>query len=419
MGSGLAIADAQPGESLQLWHSRAIAACGDFYPAYTGLRNALLPKWHGTVGHQLALAYACADAGPEVTEVPRLFEGIIATYASSVEDRSRIFRNPTVAKRLARYGEQTWKAASPEKRNSRCGRMAVFAWMTGNYAAAANAIGHLNGTFPMIVREYLDSLEVSPGVFAGESILRGGPLREIYEAAVLARANGHYDDANLLIASLLFLAPPNAQPRVGEMLKLTDVERELETGKWVTIAGDNRPCGWVVSEGDIAFNSRGWMRLHGTDERVRLFFTGRANTDFAMRGSARLTPTKSETSPKPATFGIVFDRNALGAGPLARNAFTMEIKPTAPGVGKAVLTFAGKEMSAPVEVQLRAENEFEFTRSGKEVRFRWNGTEAVASLPPKHVPPPNASIGFGWSNQGAGAFTEILRLEVRNLKAAL
>ncbi len=419
MGAGPRSPEIPPGETLQLWHSRAIAASGDYYEAYTRLRDALLPKWHGSVAHQLALGYACADAGPDVTSVPRMFEAIIMGYARGVEDRSRVLHNPTVAKRLIRFGEDSLKAARPDRRNAYRGRLAVFGWMTGNYSVAANALSGLDGTLPKLVREYLDGLELSPAAFAGESILRSGPWRAIYETALLARKNEHYDDARLLFGSLLFFAPPNALPHVGEMLKVAAAERELETGQWVTLAGNGRVCGWVVSEGDVDFNSRGNIRMHGADERLRAFFTGRVNTDFAMRGSARLTPRESAPSKYLATFGIVFDRNAIGAGPSARSAITMEIKPTKPGVGNAVLTFAGKEMSAPVEVSLRPENEFEFTRSGKEVRFRWNGTEAVAEMPPHHVPPNNASIGLGWSSQGAGAFTEITHLEVRNLKAAL
>ena len=97
----------------------------------------------------------------------------------------------------------------------------------------------------------------------------------------------------------------------------------------------------------------------------------------------------------------------------------MEIKPTSVVAGKAVLLYAGKELSAPVEVELRAENEFEFTREGRRVVFRWNGKEAVAEMPANHVPPPDAAVGVGWASQGINAVTEVTKLEVRNLKVEL
>jgi hypothetical protein len=45
----------------------------------------------------------------------------------------------------------------------------------------------------------------------------------------------------------------------------------------------------------------------------------------------------------------------------------MEIKPTEPNTGKAVLTWAGTEISPPTDVELRAENEFEFSREERRV----------------------------------------------------
>jgi hypothetical protein len=329
-----------------------------------------------------------------------------------------VLRNPVVVDRLVRISLGNWKAAAPVQARSLRGKVAVIGWMTGRFGLASAAVAGLEGKLPVSARDWLEEFEVPPTAFIGESVLRAGPLRTVYELGCRARQNGHHHASRMLFGALLFVSPPAVIPHLGEMLKLVDAEEQAANGHWVNVVGEGRPWGWVASEGDCSISSRGVLHLHGSRDRVRMYFTGRLARDFAARGTAVFNPKKVEGA-RPAAFGIVFDRNRLGAGRAARRAFTMEIKPTSAVAGKAMLMNAGKELSSAVEVELRPENDFEFTREGWRVVLRWNGKEVVAMMPADHVPPADAAVGVGWANQGRNAVTEVTKFEVRNLKVEL
>jgi hypothetical protein len=67
---GVAMADAEPGESPRLWFDRAVAARFDYLPAYDTLRNALRWRWSGDPEALLAFARECSATRRFDTEVP-------------------------------------------------------------------------------------------------------------------------------------------------------------------------------------------------------------------------------------------------------------------------------------------------------------------------------------------------------------
>jgi hypothetical protein len=174
----------------------------------------------------------------------------------------------------------------------------------------------------------------------------------------------------------------------------------------------------VNSDSVWSIDPAGGLKFRAMVNRVRNFFTARVSPNFAMRGKVLLTE-KQPLTIRTAGFGIAFDRTNLGEGRSTRAALTMEVRPSKVDAGMVALVLNGRSISRPVKVDLREENDFEFTRDGAKLSLVWNGKKVAATLPAGYEAPRDPSVGLGWQGLNTGGFTIVKRLEIRNLNPSL
>jgi len=404
------------GEDFQSWHERAIAACADYPDAYSRVERALMPRWHGSKAHEIAFAFACADTNRRDSSIPNRFISALDRLDDELEDPRELYRVPAVAERVVRiYRAKLDAHNNATEATVNLGKLAVYGWLAGRSDVAREAVLKMGGGWPRMIDPLIHEYEIGRNAFVFDCLTSGTWLAPVAKAASAARDQRKFDEARLMLSSMIPSVPLAGKPYLWESIRLISIEEKLGGGDWVSLTGENAYVGWLPIEGQIYSRGRNGALFAGGNARFRTMFTGRVGSDFELRGKVKF----KQSSTRYAAFGVLFERNPIGAGMNQRSALTMEVKLDSPTAGTAALVYRGTRVSEPGSVEVKETNEFHFRKVANRVTLTWNGKEILAEIPKDYPVQTHPLMGLGWMPQPYGTETEVRDLEIRRLSKEL
>lgn len=404
-------------ETERLWFDRAVAAHFDYYPAYVALMWALRPRWGGSHAEMLAFGLDCKATERYDTYVPIVFIDAINDISSELPDWRPFLRQPQVA---AAFMEVTRKAlAEPTRaaeREKRTSYLAVNAWMSGDFATAANTLRQIGFKLHPMARQRLAAFKADPETFMSESLLLGGPQAAVYAAAEQAREKGDTATAERLYQEVIVKTPeevPAAAALPRRCLAELALERQLGTGEWVSLTAGDLAKAWQPIEGKWTLEENE-LRLKGEDKPVLIVSPVAIRGDFEMRGEMDVQAPANCCRHLDVVVGYQPELATRAMYVAARQAGGAQ-----KWIGAIQYHGEDQQLAHQVPKAVEAANKFVFRSEGGRFSLSINGQSIFDQAEPKEQPRAidDGRVGFGGYNYCAKNRWSFRNIEVRRLKA--
>gem|GEM_PF-5150682 len=268
-----------PGETLRQWFDRCTAGMFDYIDAYKRFIWFSRPQWGGSSAQVAAFGMACAATKRFDTQVPSmLLEALdtIADDAESLEARKKYFRDPAIGPAVffvcESYAKQALAKPDLEKWQS---RLAIYAWLAGDYTRSSAALKQLNGVLSPAVAPLLRKLQVdATELIAETSIAAAGQIKAL-DAAI-----AHYQKRSYPAARAAFIAVgrkvgPAAHPGMRRWMALVDIEERFMKGETVKLTTDEDLSLWDRGLGNWKAGPDGSLVATGWEGYGRIFHRAR------------------------------------------------------------------------------------------------------------------------------------------------
>lgn len=293
-------------EEMRMWFDRALSAEIDNAEAWSAMRFALYPRWHGSLPAILALGETALNTGRFDTDVPRkLFDSVTAIEAElglppgrRILGRSQVW--PLLEKMYRGY-----IAAQTDKRNERGWRstFAVVAYLAGRNQVAREQLEAIDWD---IQKWSLGGWKTDLSLMVVEVAARTGAAADIVNAADKAHAEGRLSQAGDAYSVLTARADLDPRTREYARLKLAmvDSEKKLNRGEWVSfLPSSTTDPQWIVHGGKISLPAPGTLEVSSPPRGHMLVCRMNVGTDFAIRGEWEKVSSSNEAYQAGFVFG--------------------------------------------------------------------------------------------------------------------
>lgn len=293
-------------EEMRMWFDRALSVEIDNDEAWSAMRFALFPRWHGSLPALLALGETALNTGRFDTDVPRkLFDSVTAIETEmQLPPGRRIFGRPQVWPLLEKM-YRGYIDAQTNAVNQRGWRstFAVVAHLAGRDQVAREQLEALDWD---IQKWSLAGWKTDLSLMVNEIAARTGPSADAINAADKAHAGGRLSNAADAYSALAARADLDPRTREYARLKLAMIESEkkLGRGNWVpflpTSANDPQ---WIVHAGKISTPAPGTLEVTSPSNGHMLVCRMNVGTDFAIRGEWEKVSSSNDSYQAGFVFG--------------------------------------------------------------------------------------------------------------------
>jgi hypothetical protein len=288
-------------EDVREWFDRAVAAQFDHLPAYSRMRNALLPRWGGSHRAMRDFGRECLETGRFDTMVPYQLMEIVRRIASDIGGDISVYQRSDVSSDLLAMADGYLGEPSMS---------AGHGW----YRALKIAIAVHRRDWEL-ARTLVDAETepLSADAFTQVGLDRDGSLGEIFarsrEAApIYAEAErfqiaGRRDEAVARFRALLKDADEHSPlfDHVAQRIDAIEFERSFEAGDWTPLSTDPSLRGWKIVGGNWSSEEGGLLVGKATSSGLQLLCERDLGVRFQLRGSVIF-----RTSPYRNQFNIGF-----------------------------------------------------------------------------------------------------------------
>jgi hypothetical protein len=408
-------------DSLRLWFDRAVAAQFDYEQAYWTMLWFSRPRWGGS--HELMLAFgkACFDTRRFDTDVPRWLIVACDSFNTDSEapDCRPLFHRPDIAPRLRELGrsmrDDPGHAANREMWLS---NYAVYAWLTGDYALAADLLQKVGDTLhPKAAFNLRRHFESDETTLRNEVALFTSAARTDFERAESLLAAGDTPAARAAFEVALEKAgSPLARSAIAGRISALDIEQQLDKGDWVKLSAEPTLAQWLVRGGNWSVTTDGVLVNQGENGRGIILHRARIGPDFEARGEFEIK-SRDQASQH---IGIAIGWNArkLNNWTLCRIGQERKEPPATylySGTPSVTETFIYFHFA---KINFQPVNRFLLRCRGEQVSLEVNGQMAIkeARLPVSNADVTDGLLGFADAHWRTGNTTSLRTIEVRRLK---
>jgi hypothetical protein len=404
-------------EEMRVWFDRTIAAQVDYPKAWSEMRWALRPRWHGSLEAMLALGKSAVDTGRFDTDVPRKFFDVVADLESESElppgqhlyGRSDIW--PNLARMYEGYiAEPSLHEMQPGWRST----YATVAYLSGKYDVARTQLEVTEWKpWPSNLSGWGTDLSLMPLEVAartGNAATKITAAENSYRRANIADALQRYQE----IAALSDLDAHTAK-FVQSRLAILDLEKRLAAGEWVSLlpSGTNDPA-WTISYGSLHRTPNGPLEIQADKYGHMLFSRARVGMNFEVRGEFEVVKSTTEDFQAGLVMGLPnFNSSDWYSFRMKRNTDEGQISSFARG-------WTRQQITNPTSLN-RGRNSFEFQFQNGRATASVNGTPVLQSVePPKssaRISSTEFLVGLGAYNDMNETVLRYHRMEIRRLSA--
>ncbi len=387
-------------EEMRVWFDRTVAAQIDYPNAWSEMRWALRPRWHGSLEAMLALGKSAVDTGRFDTDVPRKFFDAVSDLESELEmlPGQHIYGRSDIWPNLARMYEGY--IAEPSLHEMQPGWRSTYA-----------AVAYLGGKYD-VARTQLEAIRWEPwlanlsgwgidlSLMPFEVAARTGSAATKVSAAENSYRRSNVADALQRYHEIAALTDLDAHTSkfVQSRLAVLDLEKRLASGEWVNLlpSGTNDPA-WVVSVGAVRPLTNGLLEVRADKYGHLLFSRARVGMNFQVRGEFEIL----ESSTKDFQAGLVMGLPSFHA--MDWYAFRMKRNADEGQVASFSRAWTRQEVAKPIAL-IHGTNSFEFQfQNGR-------ATAAVNDSPVlREVEPPKSSARISSTEflVGLGAYNDM------------
>jgi hypothetical protein len=284
---GITMTGGDTGEKPQVWLQRALDAQFDHLPTFRSMMNGLLPRWGGSHQQMLAFGLSCAATKRFDTEVPYYFLEVLRDLARDAADWRKVCGHPLVAQvTVALCKQRVQDAPTPAMKDEALMLLGGYAWVCGDYEAAADALALVDKKFTrQVVVQMLPFTGWNEQIIRAESAIFAVGYQEQWRAAERALADKDLataEDGYRTIRAQL--EGVSGAELADSRLAAVKFERGLAAGGWVQMGIDPTLAGWQNQKGDWTGTADGHLINRGKGASAFIFHQGRVGTEFQMRG---------------------------------------------------------------------------------------------------------------------------------------
>jgi hypothetical protein len=392
-----------PDQGPRYWFERAVSAEYDFLRAYRLYRDALLPRWGGSVEELHAFACECLATKRYDSRVPFEYFEIVNTIATDFQGDPEFFEQPGVFDNLVQMNEGYLIQSEASGKQNWCRSFAAaVAWRCKRWEEGRRFIDQMGGPPD---EEAFSRLGVTPEMALGEIDARssGEWSPKLSEAEAFYRG-GQFASAANTYRTLLAALPAN-RPAAGFLkdgLRNADLLQRFHNGEWVDITPDLRGSQWKPVAGEWTIDNQGWLtgvpNWNGMSLMCELKFGRRVE----FRGDARF----GTASVIGDNFGVFFGPKAMGP----RNSFNLHLPQHA-------CIWEGSQRLAVNDAAILRDNQFHIQRWDNEVSTSLNGSPIQFAVQfNSEDDDETALVGVGGHYRRPNAAIQFRNLQVRLLK---
>lgn len=285
-----------PGDTLQIWFDRAIAASCDYPAAYNQMISRL-PKNDPNHAALKAFALSCAATKRFDTEIPWF---MIHTLNRLAQERKSsptlardIFQDPLIQPALLYVCAGYAKAATvPDVKAFWLSNQAIYAALSKQYAWIAPALNELKAPLsprsrPLMQTWQLDQLDLEAYAAAAAT----GQTKAL-DAAIAQYQARSYGPARASFIQTGRLAGAAAQPAMRRWLTLIQIEEAFAKGDTISLTTDPGLSLWYISSGDWKGGPDNTMIATGWNGYGKLLHRARFGDKVELTAEAEFSSKK-------------------------------------------------------------------------------------------------------------------------------
>lgn len=408
----VAMAGEAGGETPRLWFDRAVTAQFDFLPAYNNLLWALRPRWGGSYEEMLAFGRACVATRRYDTRVPLVFIDVLDSIYGETSQWRPLYHDPDIARTVMEMSRDALAAAPAKNRLVRESLHAVYAWLTDDYALAAEQMKKLGNKLDPYAAGRLGRYMVAERWFFDVLAVMNSPGKADFEKAEELRENFRNDDAIAVYKQAAQKAGDRADMAPKRRIAALELELAFSKNEWIKLPTNDLSF-WNPSHDDWSVTPDGSLQLKGADKGALIVAPVRIGLDFEMRGKFEIVAPHHRSQ----TFGTLIGLSEQRPN----NWLTCAVFQT--GKSYIVGTIWDRYLSgdlADKPILLHSKNNFLIQSWDGKVSYYVNQQPIAENYESRRAPEnrSDAEIGFGSFNISRETTTLIRNLEVRRLTSA-
>lgn len=283
---GITMTGGSTGEKADVWLHRALGAQFDHLSTCRSLMNGLLPRWGGSHDQMLAFGLACAATRRFDTPLPYFFFDALADVVRDGGEWWVVCRQPLISRvTMALCRQRVADAVTPEEKQDALALQGCYGWLCGDYAAAQEALAQNEARFSRrVVVNFLGFQGINESLVRGESAIFTTDLARIWQQAhqdLLARK---WEPAIKAFETVRDRLKGAGSRFAASWLQTAQLEKQLESGDWVTLPLTPDRDGWQVQKGDWSVGADGALTNRGKGTSAFIFHHARLGPDVEIRG---------------------------------------------------------------------------------------------------------------------------------------
>lgn len=370
----IVLARAHPalGGAPRAWFERAIAAQGDYRPAYDEMMTALLPRHGGSYIALYAFGQACLGTRRYDTIVPACYFDVLARISEDSRGSESYWNRPeTLASLETMFAGYEARAPAKDQAHYKSLHAAV-AWRYGRYSQAMQLLDELG--------DRVESEAFARVFHADFARVRAEIYRKAPPAGpLIARAEKTYRAKGAAVALGEYrriLAQDGWSPYLTELLADRCAQLAIEDGfaggEWVNLFPGPGLAGWNPVSGNWSLDGEGALTGIPGDDGMLLLCRLRVPARLEMRVEIEFPP---DAAARPLSAGLVLGGRdaAVHDGELTGSVAACQLDAHA---GLLVLRRALRRGGASVEIPLRPRNLLRVSCANGQVAASLNGVPA-------------------------------------------
>lgn len=231
------------GEDFRFWFEEAAKAQFDYGPAYSAVRWALRPRWHGSIQAMLAFGAECAatkrydtmvpiNLSDIVDEVVAEHDGDLSVYSPNIVEALREMAAGYIAEPTAVCWKKWYQSYG-----------AAVLWRGARYKDADEMIATIDGEPDP---EACAKLRVTPSRLVGSSRVLAGPAAEQALEAERHASNERFSAAYDAYSKLLATVKGDRIAETFVRARLLEFQwtQQFNKGEWVDLSPAANPAAW-------------------------------------------------------------------------------------------------------------------------------------------------------------------------------
>lgn len=296
--------NARGADGPRAWFDRSVRAQVDYFPAYTKFRQALEPKWGGSLQAMQRFGSTCAANADYHTEVPGYLIHVVRGL-----HYSEGYRNPEMYAALERvFAGYEAVPLPPNRRAYYHDWHARAAELTGRYAQAYQLLKEVNFVVDPELAASLAGDQEDAG-YVQRIAAYGGPGGEDARAGdeLLRRKHGETALRRFQAALALEGTEPRAASYLQSRIGALETERRLAAGEWTSVqpasGANGEPVGWTSKLGTWHIAPDGALIGQAGATGLMLVSEAKVGANFELSGELDFLPEAPGEEQSGAMFG--------------------------------------------------------------------------------------------------------------------